>query len=265
MSITERFTEYPAAAISGCVVWIFIAIWVYFLVMWMIQGDVDALTGVIGIGVGISLGYFTMVPPRQELAPWFAIAAATVVFVFPVVRYALQRRELAQMDVELIEQAYANLGVRPKNAAMRFRLARTLYDRGMVHAAIAIAEPAVKELPVRHYPEEHRAVVGWRQYAKGVAPASYSCPSCEYQNKPGEVFCQGCGTPLFLPRVTGQVGRDFARKMITVWACLLLLALGIPVASTTLNPVAGPVVILLLLGVAFAVCLITFRPREQAA
>ena len=108
----------------------------------------------VGCAVALALGYLTMNPPRPEFSPWIALATAAPVVSYPFVSNGMRKRALVQIDVEDVERAYDALGPQPKNPALKFRLAKALYNRGIVDAALAIAEPALKELPRRHYKDE---------------------------------------------------------------------------------------------------------------
>ncbi|MHB8636256.1 MAG: hypothetical protein ACYC96_07265 [Fimbriimonadaceae bacterium] len=266
MGIKERLFEHPGAFFAGCFVWIFLAIWIYSLVVWAIQGDLEFPIAVVGCGIALALGYLTMNPPRPEFAPWIAIATAAPVLSYPFLSNASRKRALVQIDVEEVERAYDALGQQPQNPALKFRLAKALFNRGMVHAALAIAEPALKELPRRHYMDENRMIVGWRSHAVGKPPASYGCLQCGFHNRPGTVFCQGCGGRLFLPHAEGRwVGKATMQKVLVVWFSLMLLVFGIPAATMALQPVAALVVIVLMLGLAAFGGVTVFRHAEHPA
>ncbi len=248
MGIKEKLFDHPEAFFSGCFVWVFLAIWIYALVMWMVQGDVDFIVGFIGCVVAIVLGYLAMNPPRQEMAFWIAVGTGSTVVAFPFVSNALRRRALVQIDIEDVERAYETLGQRPEDPALRFRLAKALYNRGMIHAALAVGEPALKELPRRYYADEFRMVSGWKMHATGKPPTTYGCMNCGCHNRPGIAFCQGCGGRLFLGHAKGAfVSKAMAQKFMVVWFALLLLATGIPAALLTLQvPVALGVIALMI-------------------
>jgi hypothetical protein len=266
MGIKERLFEHPSAFFAGCFVWIFLAIWIYSLIVWSIQGDVEFPIAVVGCAVAIALGYLTMNPVRQEFAPWIALATAAPVVSYPFVSSGMRKRALIQIDVEDVERAYDALGHQPQNPALKFRLAKALYNRGMVHAALSIAEPALKELPRRHYMDEWRMVIGWRSHADKRVPSSYGCMQCGYQNRPGVVFCQNCGGRLFLPHAEGKwIGKTTMQKVLVVWFGLMLLVFGIPAATMALQPAAAMIVIALMLGLAAFGGFTVFRHAEHTA
>jgi hypothetical protein len=266
MGIKERLFEHPSAFFAGCFVWVFLAIWIYSLVVWTIQGDVEFPIAIVGCAVAVALGYLTMNPPRPDYAPWIAIATAAPVLAFPVVSNGMRKRALVQIDVEEVARAYDALGSQPQNPALKFRLAKALYNRGMVNAAVAVAEPALKELPRQHYKDEYRMMMGWRTHMDRKAPATFGCLQCGYHNRPGFVFCQGCGGRLFLPHAEGKwIGKTTMQKVLVVWFGLMLLAFGIPAATMALQPIAAMVVILLMLGLAAFGGITVFRSAEHAA
>lgn len=258
--------DHPSAFFAGCFVWIFLAIWIYSLVVWAIQGDLDFPIAVVGCAVAVALGYLTMNPPNPDFAPWIALATAAPVVTFPFVSSAARRRALTQIDIEDVARAYDALGHQPQNAALKFRLAKALYNRGMVNAAVAIAESALKELPRRYYMDEYRMMMGWRTHADRVMPATYACLQCGHHNQPGAVFCQGCGGRLFLPHAEGKwIGRATLQKVLVVWFSLMLLAFGIPAATMALQPLAAMLVILLMVALAAFGGFTVFRHAEHSA
>jgi hypothetical protein len=262
----ERLFAHPTATLCGLGVWLFLVIWVYALLAWLIQGDIDFPVALIGICLAFVLGYFTVNPPRPEMAGWFFAIAALTVILFPVGRYYVNQRDLTQMDIEQVELAYITLGQRPKNPALRFRLAKAVYSRGMIQAAIAIAEPIMPELSKQHYNEEHKQFVTWKHYATGSVPTSFGCLECGYHNRRGDVFCQGCGGRLFLGHAEGKwMGSHFARKFVASWACLVLMGGGIPIALTSL-PIAEAIpVVVGIVGISTYAFTSVFVRRERRA
>ena len=266
MGIKERLFDHPYAFFSGCFVWVFLAIWLYSLIVWTIQGDLEFPIAIVGCAVALALGYLTMNPPRPEFAPWIAIATAAPVVTYPFLSNAQRKKALIQIDVEDVERAYDALGHQPQNPALKFRLAKALYNRGLVHAALSIAEPALKELPRRHYMDEWRMVIGWRNHAGGKPPEVFGCLQCGYQNRPGTVFCQGCGGGLFMPHAEGKwVGKATMQKVLVVWFGLMLLIFGITAATMALEPVAAMIVIALMLALAAFGGITVFRQAEHIA
>lgn len=266
MGIKERLFEHPTAFFSGCFVWVFLAIWIYSLIVWAVQGDVDFPICLVGISVALALGYLTMNPPRPEFAPWIALATAAPVVCYPFLSAGMQKRALVQIDIEDVARAYDALGHRPTNPALKFRLAKALYNRGMVNAAVAIGQSCLKELPQRHYLDEYRMLAGWRTHADKNPPATFACLQCGKPNEPGIVFCQGCGGRLFLPHAEGKwVGRATLQRVMVVWFGLMLLAFGIPAATMALQPLAALLVILLMLGLAAYGGVAVFRHAEHSA
>ncbi len=263
MGIKERLFEHPVAFFSGCLIWLPIAIIAYALLAWMIQGDLDPLFGIFGLFVAIALGYFCMVPPRQELAPIiFGVTTLTVVG-FPFVRTALNKRDLAQVDMDAMERTYEALGQRPLNPSLRYRLAKLLYSRGLVQEAVAVADRMISSLPNQFFPEEHREFQGWRSALRDRPQPTFLCLSCHYQNAAGEVFCQGCGAPYLLGRARGQwVGPKLLRQGLVVWGASLLVLIGVPVVTLEIPAPTSGLVVILLVGVATFFVAKAFAPAE---
>src|SRR5271165_6513449 len=110
MGIKERLFEHPYVFFSGCFVWVFLAIGIYSLVVWTIQGDIEFPVGLVGGAFAVALGYLAMNPPRPEMAPWIAISAAAPVVTYPFIRDVMRRRALVQIDIEDVQRAYDGLG-----------------------------------------------------------------------------------------------------------------------------------------------------------
>lgn len=120
--------------------WVPVSIWVISLLNWWIAGDVDAVTGIGGIGVAIMLGVMTFKPPAPGLAPvMFGTVVVTVLF-YPVVRAAMAHRELKAIDIEGVEAGYAILGQRPRDPLGRLKIAKHIYKLGYPGHAIAIMD-----------------------------------------------------------------------------------------------------------------------------
>src|SRR5579862_5005552 len=130
--------NHPAYIAIACIAWVAIAIWIVSLVGWMIQGEVDGIFGVLGIGVALVMGYFSFMPPVEVLRPFTAGAVVLTVIIFPILRNALNTRELVKIDVEAMEDAYEMLRLKPENHVIRFKLAKLLYGRGNLESALAV-------------------------------------------------------------------------------------------------------------------------------
>ena len=265
--MSERFTGDPMMVALGCLVWVPVCIWIVSLIGWMVQGDIDFGSGMVGIFMGFALGVLTMSPPKKELTPLlFAAVLLTVVF-FPLVRSALNKRALDKLDMEAMENVYEMLRLRPDNSALQFKLARMLYVKGMRGHAFVIGREAISHLPRQAFEEEHRTIDGW---ARAPMPPDLmrplACIECGHSNEPGVIFCPKCHSALLLDYVKGRfVGRGQARKLLSVWAAIMAGLVGIPFASATLPPLPALLVIAAVVIAAGSVVFFAFFPLKKVA
>jgi hypothetical protein len=264
----ERFAANPLSAISGCLIWIPIAIAAVCLVQWMVAADIDFVSGIAGLFVCLFLGLVALDPPQ----PWMSGVAFTsmlsTVILYPAVRAYMNHHQLNMVDVDSMEDIYEGLRERPDNAALKLRMARILYVKGMVGHAITIAEDSLQKMPRTLFADEHRMVQTWKRSAKNPEYfRSLPCLSCSFSNPPGQILCQRCGNPFFIDLVRGRwVSKGLGRKLLTAWGSLLALALGIPFVSAKLSPTGTLIVVPLLILMVAVILVVAFRaPERQTA
>ncbi len=75
-------------------VWVPVGVWIYTVIGWLVMGDVETSTGLLGLGVGVSLGLAGSFAPDRSYA-WlpFSIALVTVIL-YPIVNESWRRHEL---------------------------------------------------------------------------------------------------------------------------------------------------------------------------
>lgn len=262
--LRDQLFNNPGSLIAGCAIWIPIGIWVLALVQWAIQGDVDVISALAGIAVGIGLGGTALLARDPYMAPLILVAVLVTMAAFPVVRSSLNKRALAQIDVDAIERAYEVLGQRPGNAAAKFKLAKTIYNKGMPTYALALAEDSLQQMPEAMFAEEHRIVKGWRHYRRTTPPESLSCLECGVVCQPGFTHCQRCGAKFLLDHARGAwVGKGLARKFVAAWVAIIVALVGIPFVAGTFPPGAAIPVIIGLMAMAIVVLVITFRSSRE--
>ena len=88
--LKDYVSDYPLYFVCGFIVWLPVAVWVMGLIHWMIQGDIDVISGLLGSVVAVTLGIFTMRPPVPFMAPLFLFAVLAILAVFPFVRNTLE-------------------------------------------------------------------------------------------------------------------------------------------------------------------------------
>ena len=258
--LRDQIFNHPGSLLAGCFIWVPIGIWVLSLVHWAVQGDVDVLSALFGILVGIGLGMTALLAREPYMAPLILTAVVLTRGAFPAVRASLNKRALDKIDVEAIERAYAVLERTPTNAPAKFKLARTIYNKGMPGQALALAEAAIHQMPEAIFPEENRILKGWRHYRMDPSQmASLSCLECGLANQPGTTHCQRCGARYLLHHARGTwVGRGLAKKFIAAWTSIILALVGIPFVAGTFPPGVAITVIIGLMSLAVFVLLTSF-------
>lgn len=255
----DRIAQHSTALI-GCLAWIPLAVWILACVHWTIGGDIDAVTGVIGVFLAVGLGYEAINPPVPELAPLTVIAVLLTVVMFPFVRRAIDKRELRGVDVEALERGYQALSVRPDNLLAKIKIAKVLFDLGICGHALRIAESLTSNMTPRFFSDELRMVRNWQRMkleARFFAPIV--CAECHTANAPGGLFCSQCGSPYLLDFAKGRiVGPQLGRKLVSTWIALIAILIGIPMAKS-LPPAPAITTILGMMTVAIVMVFLAFR------
>ena len=255
----------PMTILLGCTVWVPLLLWISALVGWTIANEIEVVSGILGIAVGFALGICCLHPPTPILQP---IAYATVWLtlpIFPIARAAMNRRELRGVDVHALERAYDALGQRPREVLARFRVASASWTLGMTGHAIRIAEGCLAEMDPKLFAEEHMIVRRWhREGPSAEAFVDYVCMDCGGACPPGKTHCPTCGAPFLLDRVRGRAfGGALGRKLVAAWIAGAGALAGV-VWALTLPPAAAIGAIVAVLGLAFLVVFLAFRPRGEA-
>ena len=249
----------------GCTVWIPLMLWISALVHWTVGGEIDAVSGVLGIGAGLGLGVLCLNPPVRALQPIAYVAVYATVALFPFVRVGLNRRELKGVDLLALEKAYDVLGQRPGEAFGRFRLAMAAWRLGMTGHAMRIAEGALAEMDPKVYGEEHIIVRRWhRDQPPASAFVDYGCMDCGNPCPPGRTHCPSCGAPFLLDRARGKLfEKGTGRKIVAAWAAGVGGLAGVAWACTL--PAAAAIgTVVVVLALAFLVVFLAFRPPGRA-
>lgn len=213
----------------GCLVWLPLGIWVISLVQWAIQGEMDAVLAFFAICATLGLGIACMFPPFPGLQPFLLAVVLVMTFGFPGARAAFQRHQLAMADIEAIERVYEHLQKDPDNLGARLRLARTLNTRGLRAMAISLAEHTLRDVPKRLFDDEFKMLAKWKVDSQPSGPVT--CMDCNQRNEPAYVFCITCGAPFLLDHARGRwLGVKLARKLISIWAALVIPTVGIAMA-----------------------------------
>jgi hypothetical protein len=221
-------------AFFGLITWFPICIWIVGLVNWMIVGDIDVISGILGISVALILGVVAMRPPIAMLSPIACVTAYATVLTYPVVTMATNRYAMRKMDVEEVEAAYGAIGQMPSNHLAKFKLAKSIYKLGYTGHAVAIADEVMINVPRRLAEEEYRTLQKWKRM--GVPPETLkplTCIDCHTSCPPGWTHCRNCGAQFLLHRVRGQIlPGGVAQKVVAIWGGAVILLIGLPLASS---------------------------------
>jgi hypothetical protein len=251
---------------AGCLTWIPVAIMVVSLVGWMIGGELDVITGLVGLAAAIGLGFVAMRPLVPIHAPIALFIAIATVVVYPFLRATMRVRELRSFEVDELERAYEFLGQQPGNPLPKFRIARQVFELGMPGHAMKIAEPLMAQLPQNLFHEEHRLFRQWKYNEKlNATMQPISCSECGHRNEAGRTHCFQCGAAHLLNRFRGKIlPGGQGKKILAAWTALVLLLLGIPAAGN-LPMGAAVMLVIACLGLAGLSLYLAFRENPNRA
>lgn len=248
--------------ILGCTVWLPLMLWISALVGWAIAGEIEPVSGILGIFVGVMLGVCTLKPPVPELQPIAYVTVWATLALFPFVRAGMARRELRSVDAHALERAYDALGQRPGEGYLKFRLAQAAWTLGMRGHAIRIAETVLPDMDLKLFREEHMIVRRWHREAPPAAMfVDVACLDCGAPCPPGRTHCPSCGAPFLLDRVRGRAFKpEVGRRIVAAWSAGVGALVGV-LWAVTLPPVAAAGAIVAVLGAAFLVVFLAFKPK----
>lgn len=254
------------AIVAGCFAWFVVSVYVVAFVQWIIGGDVDSVTGIIGIGVFLGMGFTMAKPPYPELQMLSIVGIYSSAVMFPILRWSFKRRDKKGADVEAVRKAYEGFVFRPDNAAAKIKLARHLWTLGLRGHAYVLAEHAIPDLPRQYFPDEHRMFAQWQ--AQPPSPREFEplgCIECATPNPPGTVHCLSCGARFLLHRVEGRVlSKGLGRKLLSAWIVMMIAIGGMPLASR-LPGTTSVIVVVALMVAALGALVLAFRPSQGTA
>jgi len=230
--------------VFGVAIWVPLLIWITSLVHWIIQGDVDPISGMLGIGLGFGMGVVALKPPIPILSQISFFLVVATVCVYPVAAGFFNKHQLRSLDVENVAKAYRLIGQRPDSPLAKQKLAESIYRLGMIGHAVTIAQEALAYIPERIALDEHRLLRRWKE--AGIPPDTMkpiNCVECHTPCPPGWTHCRNCGAQFLLDRARGHMlPTGSSRKIVAAWISLVALCLGIP--GSTALPVFGQVAML---------------------
>lgn len=264
-SIREIMLNKPTTLVLLFSAWVPLCLWAALIVGWMIQGDIDSVVGLFALAASAVITALASTSSNNAL-PYYSFISYASLALFPILKYVYDRYQTVQLDHEAVDRAYLVLGTSPNNPALRFRLARTLYDSGLVDIAIAVGEKAIGNLPLNSFKEEHKDLAGWRIYGRENPQQVYVCPYCGFDIQLGEVYCQTCGRGYLALLVRGKWhSQQLMKRIICVWVALVLVFLGTFYAFNTYAIGIAVVLSVFFVGIALFALYRGFQPPEVYA
>ena len=265
LDLIAGLRDSPLTAAIGCASIAPTIVWTIAMVHWMVMGEIEPVYGFPSILVGIGLCYIAL-DPADPIYSMFALSGIVgMLIVFPIARRQLVRREMIQIDIEQIEKAYEMLAQKPGNEVTRFKLAESVYARGMIGQAIEIGSEAISGMPMDLFPNENKTIEKWKRQARDpnlFRPVP--CLECGFYNKPANIYCERCRSDYLAIYARGRwLGSELVQKLVASWIVAMVSLVGLPV---TLSLDDVPVtVILVLLQVALVVFLVwrTFLSKKK--
>ncbi|MBL8064929.1 MAG: hypothetical protein JNM34_03620 [Chthonomonadaceae bacterium] len=233
MGFGERVTSDPLGAACACIVWLPVAAWLVWMIHWMVSGDIDPVFGFLSLIVAVGLGVMTVSPPMPGMGPLIFLATVGSMVMFPFIRLSMSRRELASIDIDLMNRCHDALESKPENVGALLKMAEALYARGQPFHAIALGEKALLGMPKNLFRGEHQMVSAWKLRMKSrTAPPYSKCQYCGHANPLNEYKCERCNRPFLIDMVRGRSGGGaIGVKLTGAWVTCIIAFLGIPYAS----------------------------------
>lgn len=255
----------PQYVLSSCLVWIPVGIMVLTLIQAMVMGEIELWAGGLGLLAALGLGIVGMKPPHPSMSPLILLAATATLIMVPILRTAWNKREVTQLIIENVESAYESLLQKPDNVGARLKLAKSLYEQGMVGHAVAIGEAAMQGLDLKLFADDHRMVRLWRQHPKMAPPSPLRCMRCSHVCSVELVLCPNCGHPFLLEYARGWIRGSVFAKIAAAWIGAILVLIGVPAAATSLPPILAFILIPVLVGAAIVLLWRTFQGQVARA
>jgi hypothetical protein len=230
--------------------WLMAAGWIYTLITMLVEGDIDLIEFILGVGITFWLGYTAINPFYHPSAPYVSFAALGAVTLFmPIIRGYHHRKAHASIDAEQVERACLAIEFDPKNWGAEIDLARMCYKYKWLQPAVIHLERAVQMAPLYTYAES-RTLKDWkRELARVKSPHTLVCMACGTRNTPERIRCHECGRLLLALLIGGKwVPEGMAGKILRIWLIVVALAIAGPWLAVALpSAIAMPVVITLFL------------------
>lgn len=250
-----------------------VTVWVVWTARRMIDAEVSAVAGFLGIGAAILLlavgtwgGYV--------VGSLIGVAMLASLGAMPFLMSKTEERISREGDEHLLEQAFEAYGDNPQNVAAHFRIAALLYTYGWRGHAITIAERAASGLSSEVDPVANRSIRDlfraeiyklqeWKREATDKDFRPVLCMRCRASNPVGTIACVRCQAPVLLDYArTLTLARPFYSRLFLAWSAVAAVIGGGAIAGLTLEGNARYVVIfgLVLLAGVFLAFLFRDKP-----
>ncbi|MCC7101870.1 MAG: hypothetical protein IT206_02185 [Fimbriimonadaceae bacterium] len=237
----------PLTFISGCLMFVALAVWGVAIVHWMIGGEVEAWLGVLALGIGVVLCYVAQAPPEPWVSPVIVACLVITPALIPFIRRSLDERELKQMELDRMEKLISAILRQPDSTISRMEVARILVQFGYLANAIGIAE-LIKSAPLRQMDAEKREIKRWEFMLNDQNSSVIPCLRCGNAGHASALVCPHCQANYLVLYLRGRiVGPALARKLLVGWLLGVGLLLAIPLAATTLPPAGSLLIIPMML------------------
>ena len=226
-------TALLCAALAG----IPLTVWIVSMVQWTIAGELDGMSGFLGVASAAVIAGAIFKPPIPILSPILCGVSYLTVLAYPAMKNLFNKAQLVQIELDILHNAYSGLQEKPDNVGLRLKVARLIYARGLVGPAIVLAETTLKSLPLGPFDAEQKMLNDWKQQVGNVSSfRSLPCLECGYANSAGEISCKKCGAPFLLHYAQGKwIGPDLGRRVIAGWAAMMLALVATPFAYSYLD------------------------------
>jgi len=246
------------------------------LAYWAIDGKIHPGYAFCGACLLVFLNFLAIGTPNPALKIGIMLIIITGVAFFPYASTQFERAELQSVDIMRLEKAHKALAKFPDNIAVRFDIAKTLYDYGLRGHAIAIAETTLRAIDATVDPtvntsmrnlfmNEAKKVKFWRQNLKDPdAFEPVKCKACGTMNPVGNIACVRCKGPYLLELARQEnLGQAIFGKLVIGWG-MTAAALGGGLWALTSLPMPWSVIILVMsLVIAGVLLRVLFRDRSK--
>jgi hypothetical protein len=242
MDLVDIFTGSTATAVTI----IPVLVCVHRAAMWMVEGEIDAITGTSAIFVALALLAVSQFSSNIYVPTVILVVLVTSMLFFPFAQTLFSERMHRQIDTDELQRAHEALERDGTNVHAMFEVSRVLHKAGMAGHAIGVAEAAASRLssapdPITNrsardaYRRELYALEDWKRNASKEDFEQVACPRCKRLNPPGSLACLHCGGPflLDLSRMS-TYGDRFLPRLVYAWIALMLtLSVATVVGSQT--------------------------------